>query len=69
MLLLQRARVPSLVGELRNPHAPWQQRPKIKEYFTVFVFFFFFAMRRGMWDLSSPTRDGTRAPRNGSMES
>ena len=32
-------------------------------------FFFFLAMLCGMWDLSSPTRDRTLVPCNGSMES
>ena len=30
-------------------------------YFSLSVFFFFLAMPRGLWDLSSPTRDCTRA--------
>ena len=32
-------------------------------------FFFFFATPRGMWDLSSPARDGTWATCSGSLES
>ena len=36
---------------------------------VVSLCFFFSATQVGMWDLSSPTRDGTRAPRIGSMES
>ena len=32
------------------------------------LFFFFLAMSRGLWDLSSPTRDRTPAPGSGSME-
>ena len=35
----------------------------------VWVRFFFFAVPRGLWDLSSSTRDCTRAPCNGSAES
>ena len=38
----------------------------------VFLFCFdlgFLAAPCGMWDLSSPTRDGTRAPCSGSVES
>ena len=31
--------------------------------------FFFLAMPLGLWDLSSPTRDRTRAPCSGSAES
>ena len=31
--------------------------------------FFFLAVPRSMWDLSSPTRDRTRAPCSGSAES
>ena len=34
-----------------------------------FFSFIALAMPRGMWDLSSPTRDGTRAPCIGSTES
>ena len=31
--------------------------------------FFFLAIPHGLWDLRSPTRDGTCAPCNGNMES
>ena len=40
---------------------------------TVILFYLFIyfggAMLHSMWDLSSPTRDQTRAPCSGSMES
>ena len=32
----------------------------------IFIIFYFLAAPRGMWNLSSPTRDGTRAPCSGS---
>ena len=35
----------------------------------LFPMIFFLALPRGMWDLSSPTRDETRAPCSGSAES
>ena len=34
-----------------------------------FVFFFLIFWPRGMWDLSSPTRDGTHAPCIGRAQS
>ena len=40
--------------------------------FSALYFFFFFNLLsalRGMWDLSSPTRDGTLGPCVGSTES
>ena len=36
--------------------------------FMIPGIFFFLAMLRGMWDLMSLTRDGTRAPCSGSAE-
>ena len=38
-------------------------------FFVWFLGFFFFSMTHGMWDLSSPTRDQTCAPCNGTVES
>ena len=38
-------------------------------YFEVLVFVFLFFWPCGMWDLSSPTRNGTRAPCSGSTGS
>ena len=37
--------------------------------FVLLSLSFFLATPHGMWDLSSPTRDGTRAPCSGSVES
>ena len=36
---------------------------------VYFDFFFFLATPQGLWDLSSPTGDRTRAPCSGSAES
>ena len=40
-----------------------------KNFFSFLLFFFFFATLHSMWDLSSLTRDWTRAPCTGSAES
>ena len=41
----------------------------VNELFFFSLFKKFLAVLRGMWDLSSPTRDGTHAPCSGSAES
>ena len=43
--------------------------PSLKVMFHKDYFFFLVAVPRGMWGLSSPTRDGTCAPCSGSVES
>ena len=40
-----------------------------EKYKEEILFFFFFAVPQSMQDLSSPTRDQTRAPCSGSSES
>ena len=40
------------------------------DFFASILFLFIYlAMPCGMWDLSSPSKDGTRAPFGGSVES
>ena len=55
---------------------PWKGSPFLQQRDTIFLYlvfsFFFFpflATPRGMWDLSSPIRDGTCVPCSGSTES
>ena len=57
---------------LGSPHLfPLSQGPLVLLFvwFLVLFFAFFLATLRGMWDLSSLTRDWTHAPCGGSMES
>ena len=53
-------------------HAGTTSRTLNLQHFLGYLHFFFFnvlAMPCGMWDLSSPARDGTRGPCFGSAES
>ena len=55
------------------PGRPFPSGP-LRAYIPVFIFIFkfflfFTFLLRGMWDLSSPTRDRTRTPCSGSAES
>ena len=50
-------------------HAAMKGRAVYLGFFKIFKFFIFLATPRGMWDLSSLTRDRTRVPCVGSMKS
>ena len=47
----------------------WVFMGKLKPSHPTLFFFFLLAVPHSMWDLSSRTRDGTRAPCSGSAES
>ena len=57
-----------------NPQRPGGQdlvekTSRVGTWTTFFLIFIFLAALQGLWDLSSPTRDGTQAPCSGSSES
>ena len=56
---------------MKSGRLRWEpQKGEFKESFEYFIYLFFnLAMSHGMWDLSSPTRDGIGGPCIGSLES
>ena len=52
-----------------SSNIPSSVRPTLTHLPTLVLFKFYLAAPRGMWDLSSPTRDQTRVPCIGSTES
>ena len=63
-----------LAHQHRSQSASWVPGPRQVPWshsrtYLIFIFLFLFlAIPSGLWDLSSPTRDGTRAPCSGSAE-
>ena len=55
-------------GLLETPRTVARQTPLSMGFFRQESFFFFLAILRIIWDLSSPTRDRTHAPCSGSPE-
>ena len=60
---------PALTDGFFTTSTTWEALSSGSHSSWFFFFFYFLAIPQGRWGLSSPTRDGTRAPCDGSTES